>query len=311
MKSIFNYSNVFLDSKSEYTIYEVNERNYLEKLFRLLETVLSTNFKKHQFFVLFSHNPMVIPASSTIEHSHKVLFWFSEESGKMPSHLRCQYKVIFKSYIQSESGNIYSNPLGYVNEFESVASRNLYAKDIALFFSGNLNANRYDLYRMFFYRKYPALKFLKVIPCLVPGLFFFKLNYFNLSSVVDKAIVFFAKGFKNGLSYSRYMNYLQRSKFVICPTGFQSNETFRHIEALACGCIIISGPMPNVSIYEGNPFIIYQSISDLKNILERIKLRAFDEIELTMKCHSYFIERLSVNAFASRVGEICLVDLEN
>lgn len=306
MKSIFNYSNVFIDPKSNYSIEEVNERNYLYKLFSLLEKALGSDFLEYKFFVLFSHDPMAIPMSSNINHPKKILFWFSEESGMNPSHLSSQFKIIFKSYIHCESGNIYSNPLGYVNEFGIFGRSNISTKEITLFFSGNLNSNRRDLYRYFFFRKYPIFWFLKYFPSLVPGFFFTKFNLTNLSTAIDRVIIYFSKGFKSGLSYHRYVSYLQKSKFVICPTGFLSNETFRHIEASAFGCVLISGPLPDVSIYKDHPFLVYKSINDLENIIHRIKMGEVDEKELATKSQSFFLKRFSVSSVAARVAEICL-----
>jgi hypothetical protein len=306
MEKLFNYDNVFIDSASGYKINEVHERSYLSSLFGEIKNLFSSDFLKFRFYVLFSHIPEAYPASSSFDHPNKVLFWFSEESGAMPLHLKNCYKFIFKSYIKSEQDNIYTTPLGHVNEFRNEDELEKPSKELSLFFSGNLNANRYELYKMFFFMKYPISKLFNKLSFSIPGIFFFRLNVTNLSSRKFKSVVLFSKMFKGGLQYEDYLTYLRKSKFVICPKGFQSNETFRHIEAMASGCILISEPLPDVYLNQNNPFITYNTIDELKEVITRIHQNEYDENDLASKTYSYYLKNFSTKSVAEKVKEVCL-----
>jgi hypothetical protein len=303
MHLIFDHENVYLDSKSEYDINSVNERLYLKSLFAKIEQQLGDDFKSFDFYVLFSADSAVIPESTQITKKNKVLFWFSDESGEFPSHLTEHYSSIFKSYIKKESLNVYSNPLGYVNEFEEAGGRTVVNKDINVFFSGNLNKNRIGIYELLFFRKFKALKFLKILPRQFLKVLFKTLTTKNVSK--DKDVLLFSAGFKSGLVYKTYYNYLLRSKFILCPKGFKSAETFRHIEALHSGSIVISEKMPDVPIYANNPFITYSSYSELNEILDKITNNEYDEAKLAERHKAFYKSNLEVHAVAARIAKIC------
>lgn len=303
MKLLFDYNNIYLDSASAYDISEVNESEYVKELLYQVKKNLGSYFESFQFYILFSHDPLIVPETAGIEAKNKILFWFSDESGTFPKHLVNNYCLIFKSYIHKEYSNVYCNPLGYVNEFVSQANKNSKTKDIEIFFSGNLNANRYGLYKFLFFRKYNFLKLLKIIPDQVLIKLFQKLKINKLGR--GRFVFLFSNKFKSGLRYEKYFEYLLRSKFILCPKGFHSNETFRHIEALHAGGIIISEEMPMVSIYKNNPFLTYKSYPELKKIFRMISKNNFD-IEKLRKLHKFFYyNRFTVDAIAKRISTIC------
>ncbi len=304
MQELFNYKNVFFDSMSDYGINQINEREYCQVLFRNLESKLSGLFQTVNFFVLFSHNPEVVPESVHINFENKVLVWFSEESGKFPEYLSNHYHLIFKSYIQEERLNIYSNPLGYVNEFQKVL-RGRSDKSTTLFFSGNLNSYRREIYELFFFRKFSFLVNLKKISLYISKLFFVQFKIKNLSSKKDSSFILFSNGFKSGLPYSKYITIMEGSKYVLCPRGFESNETFRHFEALHNDCIIISGRMPSVDVYHGHPFLIYESVDELKDIIDEITNRKYDEPYLLEMHRDFYKRKLSIESTSARIAAIC------
>jgi hypothetical protein len=297
---------VFIDSASEYNLDEVNERNYLISLFKLLSEILADDFSSFHFCLLFSRFVGTVPESRAANKPKKVLFWFAEESGELPYHICNDYLIVFKSYIKSEQQNIYSNPLGYVNEFENNNQESSIQKDINLFFAGNLNHNRRKLYELFFFKKFPYLKFLRLFPFSIPGLFFSRLGISNLSIRRRKYVVLFFDGFKKGLNYRAYRNLLSRSHYVLCPRGFISTETFRHEEALSNNCIVISESMPDVTLYANNPFLLYQSFDELALILKNIKDGIYDRRELSENHFDFYIRHLHINSVAEYISRICL-----
>jgi hypothetical protein len=308
MNLMFDYVNVYWDLKSNYDQNTINERSYLKNLFLKLERLLGPDFKKFDFYILFSHNSEIIPDSSGIEKKNKILFWFSDESGSFPEHLTGKYNLIFKSYVKKELLNVFSNPLGYVNEFEDNCDQIADQKDINVFFSGCLSDSRVRLYRALFFRKYKYSNFLKVLPYRTFKTIFkiFKIN--DLSK--DNSVFLFSSKFKSGLGYKQYYDYILRSKFVLCPRGFESTETFRHTEALHAGCIVISEKMPDVPIYDNHPFIVYNNFDELNKILDKVANNEYDEKELIETHKTFYNSKLNVDSIAHRITEICKANIE-
>ncbi len=300
---MFNYEHVYLDSNSDYDLNAVNEREYLKEMFSKLEQKLGNKFTEFVFYILFSHNASVIPNSFKSQQKNKVLFWFSEETGAFPDHLIDNYGLIFKSYILNERLNVYSIPCGYVNEFADQRDKKSKKKDINIFFSGNLNDNRIKLYDLLFFKKFKFLRLLKIFPDKILIRLF---RFFDLKNLSKKSNTFlFSDEFKSGLGYEEYFKFLLRSNFVLCPKGFYSTETFRHIEALHAGGVIISEKMPTVSIYKDNPFITYNNYSELKQIFKKIEKNELDIKGLSESHKTFYDSNLKTDAAARRISEIC------
>jgi len=308
LELIFGYQNVYLDSASEYDLFSVHERLYIEQLLLKLGEILNKDFQEFEFYFLFAHSSSVVPDSVSIKKANKILFWFGDESGSFPGHLSDFYTVIFKSYIIKEDLNIFLNPVGYVNEFAALKTRKS-KKDIRVFFSVNLNLNRIELYRILFFRNFKFLRFLKVIPRRTSRKIFRRLRKrlkTNLSA--GNSVFLFSHQWKSGLDYNKYHNYLLRSTFSLCPKGFYSSETFRHLESLHAGCIVISEKMPEVSIYQNHPFLVYNNLQELEQILDKIEKKEFDEDEL-LKCHQIFYQKsFTLFSITSRIAQICLAN---
>lgn len=139
---------------------------------------------------------------------------------------------------------------------------------------------------------------------------FFKL--LNLNNLSDKNNIFlFSKQFKAGLTYVEYFDYLLQSKFILCPKGFYSPETFRHFEALHTGGIVISEKMPQVSIYKNNPFITYKDYSELKKIFNQIQKNEFDLDSLRERHAIFYKNRFTTEAISNRITGILKEHLPN
>lgn len=305
MPAVFGYANVFWDTASDYSLAQVNERVYLTQFFFALKEKMGGEFQKFAFYLLFSHNPLVAPHSAIIDSANKVLFWFSDESGAEPQHLFKNYQFIFKSYLQLEKGNCFANTLGFVNEGNDLTNTET-PKSINIFFAGNLNVNREQLYHQLFLKKFPGYSWTSWLPRFVIRklIMYWRRRHLNLSE--DNSVFLFSNGFKSGLDYQQYRDYLSRSRYVLCPRGFESAETFRHFEALAAGCLVISEPLPQNSLYPEPPFLFYNTLNDLLAIFRKIESSEVDEDDLRERHKAFYESHASVGANAKRVGNICL-----
>jgi hypothetical protein len=295
------YKNVLFDSASNYNFIEVNEREYCLKLFDLISIELGEKFSDFTFYILFSHNSNVVPFSKDILIENKILFWFSEETGKIPSHISNNYTYIFKSYIEHEHGNIFSNPLGRVNEYYLTESIDTY-KNTKLFFSGNLNLNRYKIYDLVLRLKFPIISNYRFIFRILRKIY--RHRFLNLDS--GKIKFMFTNGFKQGMNYSYYIEEIKKSYFVFCPKGFFSPETFRHYEAISYSCILISEVLPNTPEYKDAPFIFYNSVSQLEQIFNNIIENKYNIPKLSQQHKDFYLSKIHINTFVDKIKNILI-----
>lgn len=303
-QKLFGYNNVYWDLASQYSIAAVNERSYLKKLFSFLSANLQEEFDRFQFYIFFSHDPQAIPMSATFPGNNKVLIWFSDESGRQPNHIKDSFRIIFKNYVHEESRNVFANALGYINDYEN-EDKCIIQKDVSVFFAGNLNENRFPLYRMLLLERYPVLHILNVLPEPVSNRLIHRIKHKVLDLSRGEAAFHFSLGFRSGLRYPDYFNLLLRSRYVIAPRGFESSETFRHFEALSAGCILISEPVPNTSLYPDPPFLTFKTIAELQEVLKKVERGEYDEGRLVQSHKRFFESYMTVEASAKRMANIC------
>jgi len=257
MRPIANYTNVFFDANSTYAFDALNEKEYILDILEQLHEQLGKNFDDFCFIVFSANGEGHIPTSADREFpgKKKILFYLSDESGKTATELKGDFHCIFKSYLPYLGDpNIYPFPLGHMNDirFEPAEIKNVNARTINAFFSGNLNINRIGLYKQFNPSRIPIflLKQLIKIPFIKKGLV-----KNQRKELITDSFINFTSGFKQGLSKDEYKQYLLNSKIVFCPKGFISAETFRHLEAMSAGCIVISEKLPQTSLYKDSPII--------------------------------------------------------
>jgi hypothetical protein len=252
-------NNVFLDEASDHKWEDLNESLYLTRFFESLREQMGHAFFLYNFHILSSHNPQAVPVSAAMPGQRKILFFISDESPSIPTKLSSHYLAIFKSYLPAEipESNIYPFNIGYVREVPDIPAKSVGERSVNVFFSGNLNSNRLALYR----ELHPILKRL---PMRIARSIFDRLNQANrrrflrmkFSSAFPRSRIEFTDGFKAGLAPDEYARLLSDSKIAFCPKGFQSSETFRHIESIRAGCVVISEPLPDTHFYLGSPIVI-------------------------------------------------------
>ena len=254
--TLFNLTNVFYDKSSRNHFEDLNESVFIKKLFMHLVEIMGERFVNYDFYVYSHQGRDRIPASVSLQSLRKkVLIFFSDEIGSDPSSYSPHYFAVFKAYIGENftASNVFPMPLGYVRDVPELVVKPLGERTYNVFFRGNLNANRIDLYR--------NLSFWKFLLPPKPRRFQRPYIYLllklrsNFSKRFVNSYIFFNRGFKRGLSPADYGNILSDSRIVLCPRGFENAECFRHYESMRMGCIIISERLPKTDFYHGSPII--------------------------------------------------------
>jgi hypothetical protein len=304
--------NVVLDGASTFAWEELNESRFLTLFFQHLRERMGPTFEHFRFYVLNSQDPNAIPESAGVPDDRKVLIFLSDESSSMPTELAKRYFAVFKAYLPNEirGGNIFPFNLGCVKDVPEVALVPLQERDIDIFFSGNLNSNRLPLYRALhpLFRKVPPKMAHAVLARLSRGRGRLVLaDRFRAGSARNH--IRFSHGFKSGLAPDQYASLLARSKIALCPRGFQSAETFRHMEAVRAGCVVISEPLPDTHWYRKAPIV---TVSDWKVGLSTARLLLRNEATL-LELHEQTLrwwKSVCSQAATARYVHKCLCELE-
>ncbi|WP_194777086.1 hypothetical protein [Pararhodonellum marinum] len=253
--STLTLNNVMYDRNSIYGYESLNESQYVEKLFEELKQYLGVDFENYEFFV-FAHSEFdQLPQS--IAHKSgkkKVLYYIADSTGHDPSYLSDEYFLVFKTHMRDsyESDNVVPVPLGYVNDVPAFPITPIHERPLNVFFSGDLNRNRLDLYRSFSALRYFMPK--KGYPTEQFRQFLLSIKK-DFSDYFKDSLIVFNNGFKTGLDQQEYGKVLAESKIVLAPSGFSRPECFRHIEAMRAGCVIISDKLPEKEFYTDSPII--------------------------------------------------------
>ena len=193
----------------------------------------------------------------------KLVLCVGDESGRTNYPFLGQVDVVFRMYLpENQRGPIFHAPVGPSKAFVPPISVLPFAeRPRNVFFAGNLHKGRAGLYR--------ALTGLPPLPFSV----LHRLRRI-MGEQFDKefpaSTIRFSTGFHNGIPPEEYTRYLADSKVVICPAGIENPETMRHFEAASLGCVVVSGPLPNVAVYHNAPFVIITSWRELKPTINHL-----------------------------------------
>jgi len=142
-------NNIILDGASAYKWEVLNETVFLTKFFECLRESMGAEFFSYTFYILSSHDPEILPQSAADASRRKILFFISDESPSVPVALQSHYLAIFKSYLPHElpGSNIFPFNIGYVRDVPEIMPKPIQSRANNVFFSGNMNNNRFPLYR--------------------------------------------------------------------------------------------------------------------------------------------------------------------
>ncbi len=239
----------------------------------------------------------------------KVLIYISDETSSTPLHLCKYFWAIFKCYLPNEDyidQHIFSFPLGYMRDLKQLPMVPICDRKLNIFFSGSFNTNRYALHRSL-YKMNSILGLLPVISQRIDQKIDkivredFKL--IDFSNKFPNSYIRFTNGFMKGLDVTTYAQMLYDSKIVICPSGYNSSETFRHFEAMRAGCIIISAPLPKTRLYRGSPIIELETWKDLQKTLKELLNSPAHLAELQQKTLDWWNNVCSEKATALYIKE--------
>jgi hypothetical protein len=310
LESDVGIPHVIYDPGSDYSWGQLSESEFLfDVLSRLIRTLgpAAVEFSIH---VHSTHNPLALPALAREQSSRRrALVRISDESGSIPRQLNSFYDHVFATYLPydlPDRDRMHAFPLGYVNGVpcdhgEAVASR-----PTKVFFSGNLNSARHDLYRA----THPLLRMVpSAFAGRLVGLVRKRIPYLirrDLSDASRGEILLFSDRFRGGLTAVEYARHLAESRVVLCPAGFKQPETFRHYEALRAGAVIVTESLPDTILYRGAPFL---TAIDWVSGLREARLLADDLdrlIEMQAASRRHYERVLSPMATAERMARVML-----
>ncbi|MBN1106653.1 MAG: hypothetical protein JXL84_24840 [Deltaproteobacteria bacterium] len=302
MESIPPFQNVYLDSRSAYSFLELNESEFILRVFLSLREMMGHAFTTTDFIVFSSHNPDELPGSLSSEKRRKrVLIFLSDETGGIPAHLSIHYSAVFKCYLPYDDGldNIFSFPLGYVKGVPSAEYKPLKVRKYGLFFTGNLNSPRIELYKQLSILKFfPSLLIRRLRRKSITRGILDRAIGLDFSHCFHNSFIRFTSSFKSGMGQVEYAQILADSRIALCPRGFRSSETFRHFEAMRAGCIIVSERLPRTAFYEHSPIVqIDDWKSGLRKASEILRSDALQE-EMAIKTREWWEKRCSEESTA-------------
>jgi hypothetical protein len=295
---LFN-KHISLHAKSCYSWQDFLEKEYFEIALIHVKDTLGENLNDY-FFEFYLHKKGFLKsklACSNTQAKKKVLFILGDEHNEIQAADVSGYDKVFKTYLSSKSAFI-PLPIGYNSKTPLLPKTPLKEREFDIFFSGNLNENRLT-------GLYKSLHPLRFLPS---RLFVFLFNRPGIAKLFGirfpnsffksrpKTHISFTDGFNSGLSPASYADYLNASKFVICPKGFVSTETFRLYEALRQGCMVICEQLPSHEFYVDAPFIV---VKDWNNF--RINMKEQNLIEISSQSAHFYEQNLSELATANYI----------
>jgi hypothetical protein len=301
---------VVFDPGSDYSWGQLSESEFLFDVLSQLVQTLGPAASEHSIHVFSTHDPLSLPALAREQSSRRrVLVRISDESGSIPRHLNNFYAHVFTTYLPHDlpdRDRMHAFPLGYANGVPGDRGAAITSRPTKVFFSGNLNSARHNLYRA----THPLLQMVspafagrlvglirKRIPSLIRR---------DLSEASRGEILLFSDRFRGGMTPVEYARHLAESRVVLCPAGFKHPETFRHYEALRAGAVVVTEPLPDTILYRGAPFI---TATDWVSGLREARLLADDLdrlIEMQTASQRHYERVLSPVATAERMARIIL-----
>lgn len=193
----------------------------------------------------------------------KLVLCVGDESTRTNYSFLDKVDAVFRMYLPvNQKGKIFHVPVGPSKHFAPPIELVPFTeRPRNVFFSGNLHQGRADLYRAL--AKLPPLPF-AVLHRLR------RMTGEQFDEVFSASTIRFSTGFHNGIPPAEYAQYLAESKIVLCPAGIESPESMRHFEAASLGCVVLTTPMPDVSVYRGAPFITLTSWRELKPTINKL-----------------------------------------
>ena len=295
--------NVYYITEENFSISDLLEINSCEKLAKLL------NFNNINYDFIFFWGRDEEYLLSLLPHHNKkhILLWCGEETSIIPSTKLCHsFFMIFKAYLTQENypnKKIHPLPLLIPNATTNhLPIIPIKQRKYNIFFSGNLNDNRFKLFyflkpkktlidRICFFLKQRNVKGINYI---IRKIYLQSNKIKDFSIPTKRQAVFFTNKFNSGLTSNKYFDFLSNSQIILSPKGFHSSECFRLYEAMQCGCIVITEKLPNHPFYNQIPVVQIEDWNNLQQISLQDLPSQFDANEI----YKFYKENLSIEAIA-------------
>lgn len=313
---LFGYSNAFYDNASIYELNNINQKEYIKEVLNELSSILPKFYSYKIYFLCATAG--IIPHSIKDPYKKKILIQWEDQLGTEPSkEIMNSFLCVFKTHLRKKSEtfkNLYSYPLGIPYKIKELPIIPINERKYDIFYSGNLNKNRYNFFSSLVYLK-PSLSKLIILPVLYIASKFeyntklrntalrlkslaFKINATNFDSVFKKSIIKFTRSFEAGFSPEQYAEILSQSKIVLSPKGFFNTECFRFYEALRQGCIVITEKLPETDYYNNKYYIEVESWRNIDNIINSLLDNNEKMEEMSAQSLEYYQKELSPKGVA-------------
>lgn len=297
MASGGDYANVSFQSP-RYTFEELCEKAYLAGLFAELKRAMGSSFRDTDFIIYSGTNSDETDLSGH-DPAKTVVIHISDESSSVPEVLCKRVRAVFKSYLRAEGTphNLHAFPLGYVDWTPDYAPLAIDARPLNLFFSGNFNRHREELFRI--------LSTPRFLPAPLPLRVASRLNRSKTcDGFFPNSYLRFTDGFGRGMSGEEYARHLVNSKIALCPRGFRSRETFRHFEAMRAGAIVLSERLPPLHCYENSPIVVIDDWRGVRKIVSRLLASPAELAERQATTLAWWRDVCSERATAARIADV-------
>jgi hypothetical protein len=279
------------------------EGNYWTEVLSHLSEQMGSDFSKlnFQFYALTSYQE---PKNFSSVDPNTVLIVLSDNSQRHYLEQFKRFRAVFKVHMLEQKGNVFPVPLGYTNMHLHGCQKSSEQRESNVFYSGNINAFRVDLWR--------ALRFKRPIPkhnikqrALHRGLVYLirKLNLqHDFDSVFPDSYIRFTSGFATGMGAEEYSHRLATSKIALSPHGFWRAECFRHFEAMRAGNVIISDKLPDTWYFKDSPIIQIEHWSQLRGAVNSLLSDGDRLVEIQTKTIAWWNQKCSPRAVASYIA---------
>jgi hypothetical protein len=287
------------------------ETKFLRDLFASLSSIMGEKINDYIFFIL-SGGKNTIPQSTHYDtDKKKVLLFISDESGREPYHLAPYYFAVFKIHLQFDKfcvKNIFNFPLGCVNDVPQLPVVPINDRKYNIFFSGNLNRGRSELYLLLFFGNYTKymLKLLSILTRIYAARKILLMIKSNFDNKFNNSYIRFTAGFKKGISPTQYGKIISNSKIVLCPKGFVFSECFRHYEAMRAGCVIISEKLPKTYFYKDSPIIQISDWREGLKIATELQANTRELERISKLTQDWYEERCSGSGVARYMNDLLI-----
>jgi hypothetical protein len=253
------------------------ESRYLNNIYELIKDKIEGDYS-----IVITPNLRVLPPTKY----KKIVFLTGDELGNLGMNPYPSYDVkaifrIFNSPNRFDNKFIFPIPPGYNWTMHSDRTK----KMKKMYPEKKLSERKWDI----FYAGQP----LPWRQPLVNNLELLK-NKFNIFSTVNR-------GFRSGIDVDEYYKLLGETKIAVSPDG-TAIDTFRYVEAMGSGCIVIMTPKDDLWYYKDAPVFWINNWNELnEDFVNKILSTNIDEIyEKTLE---YYKNNLSEEAVANYIIE--------